>query len=49
MSISFDLSTFSVASNLSGGQIEFYNYSIDQSVVKSNYEKIHYDLTRILT
>jgi hypothetical protein len=49
MSISFDLSTFSVASNLSGGQIEFYNYSTDQSVVNSNYEKLHYDLTRILT
>ena len=49
MSTSFDLSTFSVASNLSGGQIEFYNYSTDQSVVNSNYEKLHYDLTRILT
>ena len=49
MSSSFDLSTFSVASNLSGGQIEFYNYSTDQSVVNSNYEKLHYDLTRILT
>ena len=49
MSTSFDLSTFSVASTLSGGQIEFYNYSTDQSVVNSNYEKLHYDLTRILT
>ena len=49
MSSSFDLSTFSVASNLSGGQIEYYNYSKDPSVVNSNYEKLHYDLTRILT
>ena len=49
MSTAFDLSTFSVASTLSGGQIEFYNYSTDQSVVNSNYEKLHYDLTRILT
>ncbi len=49
MSSSFDLSTFSVVSNLSGGQVEFYNYSKDPSVVNSNYEKLHYDLTRILT
>ena len=44
MSSSFDLSTFSVASNLSGGHIEYYNYSKDPSVVNSNYEKLHYDL-----
>ena len=49
MSTSFDLSTFSIASNLSGGQIEFYNYTSDPNVRDSLYEKLHYDLTRILT
>ena len=49
MSTSFDLSTFSTASNLSGGQIEFYNYTSDPNVRDSLYEKLHYDLTRILT
>ena len=49
MSNSYDLSTFSVVSNLSGGQIEFYNYSTDPNVINSLYEKLHYDLTRILT
>ena len=49
MSTSFDLSTFAVASNLSGGQIEFYNYSTDPNVINSSYEKLHYDITRILT
>ena len=49
MSNTFDLSTFSIVSNLSGGQIEFYNYSTDPNVINSLYEKLHYDLTRILT
>ena len=49
MSTSFDLSTFAVASNLSGRQIEFYNYSTDSNIINSLYEKLHYDLTRILT
>ena len=49
MSTTFDLSTFAVVSNLSGGQIEFYNFSTDPNVINSLYEKLHYDLTRILT
>ena len=49
MSNTFDLSTFSVVSNLSGGHLEYYNYSSDPNVVNSLYEKLHYDLTRILT
>ena len=49
MSTLFDLSTFAVASNLSGGHLEYYNYSNDPSVINSLYEKLHYDLTRILT
>ena len=49
MSTSFDFSTFALATNLSGGQIEFYNYSMDPNTVQSMFEKLHYDLTRILT
>ena len=49
MSISFDFSTFSLASNLSGGHVEYYNYSMDSNTVRSMFEKLHYDLTRILT
>jgi len=49
MSTAFDLSTFSIISNLSGGQVEYYNYSNDPATVNAMYEKLHYDLTRILT
>ena len=49
MSTLFDLSTFAIASNLSGGHLEYYNYSNDPNVINSLYEKLHYDLTRILT
>ena len=49
MSTAYDLSTFSLVSNLSGGHIEFYNYSMDPITVKANFEKLHYDLTRIFT
>ena len=49
MSYKYDLSTFSLVSNLSGGHIEYYNYSMNPNTVKSMYEKLHYDLTRILT
>ena len=49
MSVDYDISTFSLVSNLSGGHIEFYNYSMDPKTVQSMYEKLHYDLTRILT
>ena len=49
MSHAFDLSTYSLVSNLSGGHVEYYNYSMDQITVKAMFEKFHYDLTRILT
>ena len=49
MSTLFDLSTFAIVSNLSGGHLEYYNYSNDPNVINSLYEKLHYDLTRILT
>jgi len=49
MSTTFDISTFAVVSNLSGGQIEYYNYSSDPSTISAMFEKLHYDLTRIVT
>ena len=49
MSQNYDLSTFSIMSNLTGGHVEYYNYTADQSTVNSMYEKLHYDLTRIVT
>ena len=49
MSTAYDLSTFSLVSNLSGGHVEFYNYSMLPTTINAMYEKLHYDLTRILT
>ena len=49
MSTSYDLSTFSLISNLTGGHVEYYNYSMNPITVKAMFEKLHYDLTRILT
>ena len=39
MSNTYDLSTFSLASTLSGGQLEFYNYSLDTQVFLILYMK----------
>ena len=49
MSTLYDISTMSLVSNLSGGHVEFYNYSMDPTIVSTNFEKLHFDLTRILT
>ena len=49
MSTQYDISTMSLVSNLSGGHVEYYNYSMDPITVNANYEKLHFDLTRILT
>ena len=49
MSTSYDISTMGLVSNLSGGQIEYYKYSKDISTINSMLEKLHFDLTRILT
>jgi protein transport protein SEC24 len=46
----FDLATFSVLSNQTGGAINFYPINTkDNSDVKFKFEKVHYDLSRILT
>ena len=45
----YDISTFSLASNISGGEINFYNCNKDSGTVNSMFEKLHYDITRILT
>ena len=49
MSHAFDLSSYSLVSNLSGGHVEYYNYSMDPITIKAMFEKLHYDLTRIFT
>ena len=49
MSTLYDISTMAIVSNLSGGHVEFYNYSMDPIAVNAMYEKLHFDLTRILT
>ena len=49
MSTLYDMSTMSLVSNLSGGHVEYYNYSMDPITVNAMFEKLHFDLTRILT
>ena len=45
----YDISTYSIASNLSGGEIFFYNDNHYKGLSNSIYEKLYYDITRILT
>jgi protein transport protein SEC24 len=46
----YDLATFSQISNLTGGTVKFYSTSSkDFSDLKYKFEKLHYDLGRILT
>ena len=45
----YDLSTLSIVSNLSGGHVEYYNYTEDNNILNSHFEKMHYDLTRIIS
>ena len=49
MSTLYDISTMSLVSNLSGGHVEYYTYSMDPITVNAMFEKLHFDLTRILT
>ena len=49
MSPTYDLSTMSVISNLSGGHVQYYQPSNDILTMNSTFEKMHYDLTRIVT
>ena len=44
----YDISTFSIASTLSGGDIFFYQ-DVGGEVPQYLYEKLHFDITRILT
>jgi len=43
----FDLMTFSPLATVTGGNIKYYNYEDPEG--KQNYEKLHYDLGRVLT
>jgi hypothetical protein len=45
----FDLATFSVLSNLTGGAVNFYQTTNHPLDIKTKFEKLHYDLSRILT
>ena len=49
MSTLYDISTMSLVSNLSGGHVEYYTYSMDPITINAMFEKLHFDLTRILT
>ena len=49
LSESFDISTFSIASTISGGDIFFYHDIEGGEVPQYLYEKLHFDITRILT
>ena len=49
MSTLYDISTRSLVSNLSGGHVEYYTYSMDPITINAMFEKLHFDLTRILT
>lgn len=46
-STALDLATFSVISNLTGGAVNFY--SISSNDIRIKFEKLHFDLSRILT
>jgi protein transport protein SEC24 len=45
----FDLATFSVLSNMTGGAVNFYQSTNNPLDIKTKLEKLHYDLSRILT
>jgi hypothetical protein len=45
----FDLATFSVLSNLTGGAVNYYQTTNYPPDLKTKFEKLHYDLSRILT
>jgi len=45
----YDISTYSIASNLSGGELFFYNDNDEKGLGNSIYEKLYYEITRILT
>ena len=49
MSTTYDLATMAVISNLSGGHVQYYQPSNDMLTMNSTFEKMHYDLTRIVT
>ena len=45
----YDISTYSIASNLSGGELFFYSDNNDIGLGNTLYEKLYYNITRILT
>ena len=49
LSTHYDLSTMSLISCGTGGSVEYYPYTTDPATINSLYEKLHYDITRIVT
>ena len=49
LSTHYDLSTMSLISCGTGGSVEYYPYTTDPSTINSLYEKLHYDITRIVS
>ena len=49
MNNNYDLATMGQISNLTGGHVFYYPYSLEQNAMNSNYEKMHYDITRIIS
>lgn len=44
----YDLSTIAPISTLTGGRINYYPFSKDNVIISSYYEKLHYDIEKIL-
>ena len=49
LSTVYALSTMSTISSLTGGDVHYYPYSNDQVILSSYYEKMHYDIERIVS
>ena len=49
MNTNYDLSTLSTVSTQTGGHVEYYPPTTNQTQLNSLFEKLHYDLTRIVT
>ena len=49
MNNNYDLATMGQISNLTGGHVFYYPFSLENNAMSSNYEKLHYDITRIIS
>ncbi len=49
MSTQYDLSTMGLISNLTGGQIFYYEYTSNSNLINYSFEKLHYDINRVIS